>query len=528
MPTSSTAYAIYLRKSRADFEAEQSGSGETLARHRSILTKLAIHNHHLIGHIYQEIVSGETIADRPEVRALLQDVSAGKWQGVYVMEVERLARGDTMDQGLVAHAFKIAGTYIITPQKTYNPADPSDEEYFEFSLFMSRREYKTINRRMQGGRVQSAKEGKYIGSRPAYGYRKVKISGDKGYTLTIDVQESAIVQQVFDWYLHGIDGKPAGLVRIAAYLDDLHIPVGEQGTVWKPCRIHRMLTNPVYIGMIQWGKNKTERSMTSTGIAKKRVMHPQGQLFPGLHPAIVEEAIYNAVQDRLHQPRAHIPVRLDMEISNPLVGLLECSDCGHLMGGLPASGRQPAKVLCRSHNCPCVQSYRAAVEHVILDTLRSWISDSGVAVDPPDSQAMNAADLLEQSMLHLQADRDKAHKQLAKLQDLVEQEVYTVDQYNARYAVLQERLDDIDANTQRLRAEATASPRYCTYDELRPAIVHLLQHYGSASPAEQNNMLRSCISKVVYRKHVRGNTVRGVVHSSSNQFVVDVYPLVKT
>ncbi|MEG0767443.1 MAG: recombinase family protein [Clostridia bacterium] len=118
MPTSSTAYAIYLRKSRADFEAEQSGSGETLARHRSILTKLAIHNHHLIGHIYQEIVSGETIADRPEVRALLQDVSAGKWQGVYVMEVERLARGDTMDQGLVAHAFKIAGTYIITPHRT--------------------------------------------------------------------------------------------------------------------------------------------------------------------------------------------------------------------------------------------------------------------------------------------------------------------------------------------------------------------------------------------------------------------------
>ena len=34
-------YAIYLRKSRADLEAEKLGEGETLARHKKILTELA-------------------------------------------------------------------------------------------------------------------------------------------------------------------------------------------------------------------------------------------------------------------------------------------------------------------------------------------------------------------------------------------------------------------------------------------------------------------------------------------------------
>ena len=34
-------YAIYLRKSRADVEAEKLGEGETLARHEKILTELA-------------------------------------------------------------------------------------------------------------------------------------------------------------------------------------------------------------------------------------------------------------------------------------------------------------------------------------------------------------------------------------------------------------------------------------------------------------------------------------------------------
>lgn len=34
-------YAVYLRKSRADVEAEQRGEGETLARHRRALMQLA-------------------------------------------------------------------------------------------------------------------------------------------------------------------------------------------------------------------------------------------------------------------------------------------------------------------------------------------------------------------------------------------------------------------------------------------------------------------------------------------------------
>ena len=67
--------------------------------------------------------------------------------------------------------------------KTYNPNNEYDEEYFEFGLFMSRREYKTINRRLQRGRLSSVKEGKCVCSIAPYGYDKVKLKGDKGFTL---------------------------------------------------------------------------------------------------------------------------------------------------------------------------------------------------------------------------------------------------------------------------------------------------------------------------------------------------------
>ena len=135
------SYCIYLRKSRKDLEAEQHGEGETLARHERALLSLAKKNNLIISSIYREVVSGETIAARPVMQQLLHEVEQNLWDGVLVMEVERLARGDTIDQGVVQRAFQYSSTLIITPSKTYDPANEFDEEYFEFGLFMSRREW---------------------------------------------------------------------------------------------------------------------------------------------------------------------------------------------------------------------------------------------------------------------------------------------------------------------------------------------------------------------------------------------------
>jgi len=180
------SHCLYLRKSRADLDAEARGEGETLARHEKALLELGKRQKLNITQIYREIVSGETIAARPVMQQLLSEVEQGIWDGVLVMEVERLARGDTIDQGIVAQTFKLSGTKIITPVKTYDPNNEYDEEYFEFGLFMSRREYKTINRRLQRGRIASVKEGKYIGNKSPYGYVRKKLEHDKGFTLVPD------------------------------------------------------------------------------------------------------------------------------------------------------------------------------------------------------------------------------------------------------------------------------------------------------------------------------------------------------
>ena len=93
-------YCIYLRKSRADDNVGNQTTEDVLRRHENALLKLGRKMNLNITKIYREVVSGDTIASRPVVQEMLSAVENGCWDGVLVMEVERLARGDTIDRVL--------------------------------------------------------------------------------------------------------------------------------------------------------------------------------------------------------------------------------------------------------------------------------------------------------------------------------------------------------------------------------------------------------------------------------------------
>ena len=232
----------------------------------------------------------------------------GYGQGVLVVEVERLARGDTIDQGIVAQAFKYSETKIITPVKVYDPNNEFDEEYFEFGLFMSRREYKTINRRLQRGRLAASKEGKHVsGSRP-YGYDRVKIDGDKGWTLAVNEAEADVVRLIFRLYLtKEPDARGVlhhiGTSEISRRLDALGIPTPSGGHAWSSATVYRILLNPVYIGKIRWF-NKKSRKVVENGVAKVKRYFAAPEdvvLSDGLHPSIISEEDFRRAAEVMGQ-----------------------------------------------------------------------------------------------------------------------------------------------------------------------------------------------------------------------------------
>lgn len=522
-------YCLYLRKSRADMEAEVHGEGETLARHEKTLLELAKKQKLNIVQIYREIVSGETIASRPVMQQLLQEVEQGTWQGVLVMEVERLARGDTIDQGIVAQTFKLSNTKIITPLKTYDPNNEFDEEYFEFGLFMSRREYKTINRRLQRGRIASVKEGKYVANKPPYGYERVRIKGDKGFTLSIVEKEAEIVQLIFDLYTNGerqSDGsyKRLGVSLIVRRLNEMRIP-SKTGNKWSVASIRDILINPVYTGKIRWNWRHNVKKMIDGQLTVSRPRSNDYVIYPGLHDPIISEETFNHAQNfmKRNPPR---PIGERNTVKNPLSGIVICGKCGRHLVRRPYGNRNKSDtIMCPYTSCDNVSSKLSLVEERILQSLEKWLGEYklqwSIDVDTDKDNTVTQTDLKRKALSNLQSELNTLLQQIDKTHDLLEQGIYDTNTFLRRSRSLTDRMNSITNDIETIESDLSVEAiREESMTNIIPKVEKLLEVYHELpTPQAKNDMLKEVLEKVEYTK--KENTRW---HGSPDDFEITIYP----
>ena len=122
-------YLMYLRKSRMDTDFEEVSIAETLSRHRTTLEKFCKSKRLNVVEVLEEVVSGESLAARPEMMRLLELVSTGAYAGVVCMDIERLSRGSSMESGYIMQILQVNGCKIVTPGKTYDLQNESDEQF---------------------------------------------------------------------------------------------------------------------------------------------------------------------------------------------------------------------------------------------------------------------------------------------------------------------------------------------------------------------------------------------------------------
>lgn len=498
MPTinPSALYCAYLRKSRRDQELEALGQGETLARHEQQLRDLAQRLGVTISKWYREIVSGDTIADRPQMSKLLSDISAGTWDGVLVMDVDRLARGDSIDQGMVFQALLYSGTLVITPEKIYDPTDESDAEFFEIKLFFGRREYKMINKRMQRGRLQSALDGCYQ-SPDLYGYKRVKLQGRKGWSLEIVPDQARIVRTIFEWYAYGMDGRDVGANSIASRLNALGL-VTLRGNPWTPSAVKTILKNPTYAGKIHWNEREQRVKLVDGRRVKSRVLSDTPILVDGLHEPIIDAALWNRVSEMM-RGHAKRPKSAMRSLVNPFAGLIYCAECGRALQCKSDPTRRGDFIGCVRQGCPTYSAYVYVLEDMVLDFMAAWVADYEASAEAPapDPDAQIRASALAHQLEQLEA----LEKQSNRLFDLLEQGVYTVDIYKQRRAELDAKLASAHATVADLRAASRKSP---DIGPLIPQIKKVLDVYRSAPSVEDKNaLLRTVIERIEYRKPQR-------------------------
>lgn len=498
------SYCIYLRKSRTDTENKhlnkEEADTDALSRHEQTLLEFAKKQGYSITQIYREVVSGETIAARPQMQKMLEDITAGLYDGVICMEIERLARGNSIDQGIIQQTFKFSNTLIITPNKIYNPADEYDETFMELGLFLSRQEYKTIKRRLMTGRTASVNEGKYLGTIPAFGYKRVKLENQKGWTLAVNEEEAKVVRKIFELYTEFGYGQQ----KIARYLNESGIPT-RKNALWSNQTVGAILKNPVYCGKIRWNYHPETKRIVDGKIIKFRRINENCTIVDGLHPPIVSEETFGKVESV--KKKNYIPrLRNDKELKNPLAGLLKCGKCLKTMVRRPY--KKPAPIYyCENQMCGNVSSYCSKIEEKLIAALEYWLSNYKINDNANQANTTeNDTSFLENSINKFKSELSVYENQRNNLYDLLEQKIYTTEIFTERNKKINDKINDIRLKLAELEQRLNHILKYKSpCEDLCPPIENIINVLKNTDNASlKNRALKEILEKIEYRKDKGG------------------------
>lgn len=485
-------YIIYLRKSRLD-----SGAGtvsEVLERHEKILQEYAKSNFGCEiqeNCIYREIVSGETIKDRPVIQAVLNRIQEEDVDGVLVVDPQRLSRGDLSDCGTIIRAFRYTSTLIITPTKTYDLSEKFDRKFFESELMRGNDYLEYVKEIMLRGRLASVSEGNFIGSVPPYGYDKVMV--DKKPTLVINPAEADVVRLIFDLSIK----ESIGAGAIASRLNSLGF-LPRKKDFWTASSITEILRNPVYIGKIRWNWRKTVKKYENGEIITSRPKSDSGTwtVTQGKHQPIISEETFNKVQSGIkNHPRIHKSKKL----VNPFAGVLRC-ECGTAMSYQPQGKSEPRLHCPHQQHCGNKSATYKEVEDAVIQSIGTVIAElkAKSMKTKKDFSFNDAVKKIESELKTVESQQDK-------LYDLLEQGIYTNEIFMQRNGKLKAKQQQLEKSLK--NAKALSVPEI-DYEEKILALHEVLDILKNpdADAGTKNTLLKKSVKEIRYTRHTENHT----------------------
>lgn len=505
---------IYLRKSRKDIEeekkaAETGASYDTLQRHRDTLLAVVKRENHNIIDIFEEVVSGESIAERPEIQKLLREVESGVADAVLVMDIDRLGRGDMLDQGILDRAFRYSGTKIITPTEVYDPESETWELVFGIKSLVAREELKTITKRMQRGRRDSAAEGKSISKKPPYGYLR-----DENLKLYPDPETAWVVVKIFEMMRDG-HGRQA----IAAELDKLGVkPPDEKREFWSPSSITAIVKNEVYMGHIIWGKVKYVKQ--NGKYKRKKMPSERWHVKENAHQPLVSKELWESA-NKAHTARWRPSTVESKVLSNPLAGLLKCEVCGYTMWYQPKKDRPNSMIRCANPKCKGIQkgALLPLVEERILQSLTEFVDQFEVQEQMLEKREKQSVIPIRQKALEKkEKELRELNVQKNNLHDFLERGIYTIEVFLERQQNIVARMKQTQEEIEQLKQEIEKEQlKEKNMNEYVPTVKKVLEAYRQTDDIEKKNrLLKSVLEKATY--------LRKPEWTKKDQFTIQIYP----
>lgn len=494
--------AIYLRKSRDDADKD------VLTKHRAKLIDYANYKGWKF-EIYEEVVSGERLKTRPKMLELLDCIEQGLFDGVLVIDYDRLSRGGTRDFGEIIETCQYSDTKIITPDKIYDTNNSDDLMLLGLKSTFSGKELAVIKERFINGKKSGAKQGNWTNGKPPFPYEYKK-------EITINAQGKEVVQS---YVIVNEEHRPTynlmkelyisgqyNFESIAHYLNNKGM-LTAKGGLWSNVTIQRTILHEFHTGKVVYGKNKWKKDRQGQKKLVATRNEEEWAVGYGNHEKLKTEKEQQAILAVLNRNNK-VPHRARLGIF-ALSGLLYCKKCGKRMKINPERTKEPSEryiyigcykkdkfgVKCEQQGLKLDDDFYTA----LYDTIVNSYLDRDKLLNMEDNSTIvniNRAQL-KKAQEELQAEEIR----LDKVMTAYENNVYSLEQFSYRKTPIENKIKDLKRRIVELEHEIQGTSKI-NDNELSQRISYFMENWQNATtPKEQNDLLKTIVKKIYYDRN---------------------------
>ena len=304
--------------------------GYSLEAQRTRMRAFAEFNEYEIAGEYEDAgKSGKSIEGRDEFNRMMEDIKTGKddVSFVLVFKLSRFGR-NAADVLSTLQTMQDFGVNLICVEDGIDSSKDAGKLMISVLSAVAEIERENIRVQTMEGRIQKARDGKWNGGFPPYGYNL------KNGVLEINEEEAPAIRTIFEQWV----STDIGANGLAKYLENHGIRKiprhNGKNPLFDAALIRKIIKNPVYCGKIAYGRRKTEK-VHGTRNEYKLVEQDDYLVVDGLHEGIVSEEMWNQAQVKMiaqAKKYEHVNKAKDTR-THLLSGLVKCPICGAGMYG---------------------------------------------------------------------------------------------------------------------------------------------------------------------------------------------------
>lgn len=359
--------AIYCRVSTED----QSREGTSLESQLEACKKLAKEKGYEVENEYtiREVYSGLTL-DRPDLTKLRGWLDAGELGAVVIYSSDRFSRDGYDFLTLIRNCQKANAELLCVTEPIENGQVGELLSYVRG--WASKLEAQRIKERTIRGKMARAKSGRLLGGKSTkpYGYNYLPGKGVGEGVRYPNEEEAKWVREMYRWLIE--EGLTVN--GIVYRLRVLGVPTPSNSGPWSKSTVHKILTNPAYIGRTYaFTQSRVETQRHYKPVRKNKATHivfkpiDEWIEIPNATPPVISEELFQQAQAQLQRNCQLSPRNKRREYL--LSGYLFCQHCGRRYTGSTATIKSKSVIRYRGfYRCP----KRARIESPTPCRNRIW------------------------------------------------------------------------------------------------------------------------------------------------------------